>query len=102
MAGGTSGEQPWDGACCVVSSTDVDNISLPCAVKGLYRAKICALPLVGGTVRAMGLGYGTKESRSGAIGGRRLTSAMVESLPAPYVERWMATGCCTGLSVLLA
>jgi len=52
-------------------------------------------------VRALLLGYIAKGSRCDVVSGRRLTSVMVASLPASYVENWVATGVCTVFSVLV-
>jgi len=61
----------------------------------------CTLPPVEDPVRAIGLGNGTGVSNLGVIGGQQMASIMVTSLPTPYIERWMAMGVCTVLSVLV-
>jgi len=55
-------------------------------VEGIYGSCSCTLPLVVEVVRAKRLGKRAGISHSDVVGDQRLTSIMVVSLPAPYVE----------------
>ena len=69
-------------------------------IEGLWCTWICALPLVGVTVRAIGVGNGAWGSCSGSISGQQFASIMVKRLLALYVASWVVTRVCTVLSVL--
>jgi len=69
--------------------------------EGIFFTRSCALSSVGDSGRALGSGNLARVSLSGVFGFRRLTSVMVEGLPAPYVGSWVATGAATVLLVLV-
>jgi len=69
--------------------------------RGIFFTRSCALSSVVDSGRALGSGNLARVSLSGVFGFRRLTSVMVEGLPAPYVGSWVATGAATVLLVLV-